>query len=56
MSSAAASGFGRLLNPRGIAVVGASGDPRRIGSEPVRILQQTGYRGAIYPVNPKYGN
>lgn len=55
MSSAAASGFGQLLNPRGIAVVGASGDPRRIGSEPVRILQQTGYRGAIYPVNPKYG-
>jgi len=52
--SAAASGFARLLHPRGIAVVGASGDPRRIGSEPVRILQQTGYRGAIYPVNPKY--
>lgn len=54
MSGAAQGGFARLLHPRGIAVVGASGDPRRIGGEPVRILQQTGYRGAVYPVNPKY--
>lgn len=54
MSGAEAAGFARLFNPRGIAVVGASADPRRIGGEPVRILQATGYRGAIYPVNPKY--
>ena len=48
------AGYARLFNPRGIAVVGASADPRRIGADPVRILQETGYRGAIYPVNPKY--
>ncbi|HEX5778214.1 MAG TPA: CoA-binding protein, partial [Xanthobacteraceae bacterium] len=35
-------------------MVGASGDPRRIGGEPVKILKTTGYGGAIYPVNPKY--
>jgi acyl-CoA synthetase (NDP forming) len=54
MSGAPDSGFARLLSPRGIAVVGASGDPRRIGGEPIKILQATGYGGAIYPVNPKY--
>ncbi|MGQ0749782.1 MAG: acetate--CoA ligase family protein [Betaproteobacteria bacterium] len=50
----ASRGYARLFDPRGIAVVGASADPRRIGAEPVRILQETGYRGTIYPVNPKY--
>ena len=50
----ASGGYARLFNPRGIAVVGASADPRRIGADPVRILQDTGYRGTIYPVNPKY--
>lgn len=54
MSGAPVAGFTRLFSPRAIAVVGASGDPRRIGGQPVRILQETGYRGAIYPVNPKY--
>lgn len=52
--NASSAGYARLLSPRGIAVIGASADPRRIGSEPVKVLQETGYRGAIYPVNPKY--
>ena len=52
MSSA---GFERLFSPRAIAIVGASDNPERIGGQPVKILQDTGYRGAIYPVNPKYG-
>jgi acetate---CoA ligase (ADP-forming) len=50
----AAADFTRLLNPRAIAVVGASSDPQRIGGQPAKILRDTGYRGAIYPVNPKY--
>jgi acetate---CoA ligase (ADP-forming) len=49
------AGFERLFNPRAIAIVGASDNPDRIGGQPVKILQDTGYRGAIYPVNPKYG-
>jgi acyl-CoA synthetase (NDP forming) len=47
-------GFARLFDPRAIAVVGASDDPERIGGQPVKVLQDTGYGGAIYPVNPKY--
>ncbi|HET9663782.1 MAG TPA: CoA-binding protein, partial [Burkholderiales bacterium] len=54
MKNEVGTGYARLWSPRGIAVVGASADPRRIGADPVRILQETGYRGGIYPVNPKY--
>lgn len=46
--------FARLLNPRAIAVVGASPDVKRIGGQPIPILIDSGYRGGIYPVNPKY--
>lgn len=46
--------FSRLLSPRGIAVVGASTDLDRLGSQPVRFLSEFGYAGEVYPVNPKY--
>lgn len=46
--------FSALLNPRGIAVVGASQELHRIGGQPVRNLSDLGYQGKIYPVNPKY--
>lgn len=42
----------RLLEPRGIAVIGASTDPAKIGGRPVDYLKRFGYRGAIVPVNP----
>src|SRR5687768_7774724 len=44
----------RFLSPRGIAVVGASNDLSRIGGQPIRLLTEYGYRGQVYPVNPKY--
>jgi acyl-CoA synthetase (NDP forming) len=43
-----------LLSPRGIAIVGASGDITRFGGQTVRALNTSGYAGGIYPVNPKY--
>ena len=46
----------RFLNPRGIAVVGVSKDPGRIGGQALRLLTDFGYQGKIYPVNPKYGD
>lgn len=42
-----------LLAPRSIALVGASDDPARIGGRPLRYLRSSGFKGAIYPVNPK---
>ena len=44
----------RFLNPRGVAVVGVSNDPARIGGQALRLLTDFGYGGRIYPVNPKY--
>ena len=43
-----------ILNPRSIAVIGASNTAGRIGGRPIHMMQQAGYSGAIYPVNPKY--
>ncbi len=43
-----------LFEPRGVAIVGASADLTRIGGQPVRALHQFGFRGGVYPVNPKY--
>jgi acetate---CoA ligase (ADP-forming) len=54
MSPAEPPDLTRLLNPRAIAIVGATPDAARIGGQPMRILRSTGYRGAIYPVNPRY--
>lgn len=41
-----------ILTPRSIALVGASDDVTRIGGRPLRYLRESGYQGAIYPVNP----
>ena len=49
-----ANAFARLLEPRGIAIVGASADPARPGGQTVRALRDGGYRGGVYPVNPRY--
>jgi len=43
-----------LLNPRSIAMIGASADAGRIGGMPLDLLTRFGYAGGIYPVNPKY--
>ena len=47
------SAIARLLNPRSIAVIGASGDPQKLTGRPLAYLQKHGFRGAIYPVNPR---
>ncbi|MBC8752354.1 MULTISPECIES: acetate--CoA ligase family protein [Paraburkholderia] len=43
-----------LLAPRAIAILGASEDFRKLNGIPLKALLDKGYRGAIYPVNPKY--
>ncbi|MSP67700.1 MAG: CoA-binding protein [Alphaproteobacteria bacterium] len=44
-----------LLEPRSIAVIGASPDTTRMGGGLIlSFLQRHGYKGALYPVNPKY--
>ncbi len=42
-----------IFKPKSIAIVGASRDPKAIGHQCVKNLLDSGYKGKIYPVNPK---
>ena len=46
--------LGPLLQPRSIAMVGASNQAGRIGGMPLDLLRHFGYVGQVFPVNPKY--
>ena len=48
-----AAGVLRMLDAQSVAVVGASGDPEKIGYLPVHYLVKFGYEGRIYPINPR---
>jgi acetate---CoA ligase (ADP-forming) len=41
-----------FLNPRSVAVIGASDNADKIGGRPIRYLQEFGFQGRVYPVNP----
>lgn len=43
----------RLMEPRSVAVIGASNEDGKIGNSVMRNLIDGGFAGEIYPVNPK---
>jgi acyl-CoA synthetase (NDP forming) len=43
----------RLMQPRSVAVIGASADAAKTAGRPVAYLRKHGFGGAIYPVNPR---
>lgn len=43
----------RIMHPRSIAVIGASAEDGKIGNSVMKNLVNGGYRGEIYPINPK---
>lgn len=45
-----------FFNPRSIAVVGASIVPGKLANKIIESLNATGFKGPIYPVNPKYSS
>jgi acyl-CoA synthetase (NDP forming) len=45
-----------LFNPRAVAVIGASTKQLHIGNRIVKNLLDFGFKGAIYPINPKADN
>ncbi len=45
----------RLFTPRGIAVLGASPHREKVGGRPLAYLEELGYKGKVFPVNPTYG-
>jgi acyl-CoA synthetase (NDP forming) len=42
-----------VLNPRSVAIIGASENPNKIGGRPLLFLSRFGYQGKVYPINPK---
>lgn len=43
-----------LFNPETIAIIGASTDPAKPAGHPVPALAKNGFKGNVYPVNPKH--
>ncbi|MFM9847836.1 MAG: acetate--CoA ligase family protein [Hyphomicrobiaceae bacterium] len=41
-----------FLEPRSIAMIGASENPNKIGGRPIAYLQRYGFKGKVYPINP----
>ncbi|WP_291054216.1 acetate--CoA ligase family protein [Herbiconiux sp.] len=52
MSGGTGSGLRFFHDPASVAVIGASSDPEKIGGRPIRYMRESGYTGAIYPINP----
>ena len=50
------SAISRLLQPRSVAVIGASADASKTAGRPVAYLRKHGFTGDIYPVNPRVDN
>jgi len=51
---ASSEGLQALLKPRSIAILGASDDLNKLNGRPLKFLIRAGYKGRIYPINPKY--
>jgi acyl-CoA synthetase (NDP forming) len=43
----------KILNPKSLAVIGASTDPFKWGYMLLNAVKQSGFEGEIYPINPK---
>lgn len=42
-----------VLDPKSVAIVGASENPNKLGGRPLLYLTRFGYKGRVYPINPK---
>lgn len=42
-----------LFKPRSVAIIGASGDATKTAGRPIAYLRKHGFKGQIYPVNPR---
>jgi acetate---CoA ligase (ADP-forming) len=40
------------LDPRSVAIIGASENPNKVGGRPVHYLDKFGFKGKIFPINP----
>ena len=47
------AGMKRIMQPRSVAVIGASAEDGKIGNSVMKNLINGGYKGTIYPIHPK---
>ena len=43
-----------LLAPQSVALIGVSGDAKKLSARPLQFCQQHGFAGNIYIVNPRH--
>ena len=48
--------FSVLLNPKSVAIIGASRSPEKIGNIVLKNIIEYGFKGKIFPVNPEADN
>jgi acetate---CoA ligase (ADP-forming) len=46
----------KMFSPRSVAVIGASADPKKVGAIVLKNIIVSGFKGTIYPINPKIPN
>lgn len=51
-SGAPARPLSALIDPKSVAIIGASENPNKIGGRPIHYMLRHGFAGAIYPINP----
>ncbi|MES0446396.1 MAG: acetate--CoA ligase family protein, partial [Desulfobacterales bacterium] len=42
-----------ILKPKSVAIIGASASPEKMGHEILKNVIDSGFKGAVYPINPK---
>ena len=43
----------KLFEPKSIAIIGASTNPKKIGHKIISNIDKVGFKGKVYPINPK---
>lgn len=43
-----------MFHPRSVALIGVSSEFTKLSGRPFRFFRESGYKGKLYPVNPKY--
>ncbi len=47
------SSLDAFFKPKSVAIVGASSDPKKVGNTALKNLVSMGYKGKVFPVNPR---
>jgi acetate---CoA ligase (ADP-forming) len=55
MRDTSAHPLAAVFEPKSVAVIGASADPNKRGHQVLVALRESGFKGAVFPVNPRGG-